>query len=289
MSEWPSPAVAGDASVHPQAALTPEAIEGILAEFRSWLHQLAGAASSAAAPDGEQQAPGEEPEDIDLHTLLGQLIGLRHEVNLQTRAVRAQQEQNAEMLRQLSQAMMAVGRDQEAVEKGRQQELEEQQRPLLKTLVDVYDALSLAGREAQRVTDLVRTSFAEVALAADPVVGLKLVGLAAWLVRWQRRRHARADARRRQELKQAVDRVLQLLESLVTGYTMSLRRVERTLEQSQLEPIDCVGSPFDPETMEVVEAVTASGRPPGEVLDEVRRGYRWHGRLFRYAQVRVAK
>ena len=49
MSQWPSPAVAGDAAGHPQAALTPEAIEGVLADFRSWLHQLAGAALRSAA------------------------------------------------------------------------------------------------------------------------------------------------------------------------------------------------------------------------------------------------
>ena len=32
-----------------------------------------------------------------------------------------------------------------------------------------------------------------------------------------------------------------------------------------------------------------SGRPSGEVIEEVRRGYLWNGRVFRYAQVRVAK
>ncbi len=41
--------------------------------------------------------------------------------------------------------------------------------------------------------------------------------------------------------------------------------------------------------MEVVEAVAESGRPAGEVIEEVRRGYLWKGRVFRYAQVRVAK
>ncbi|HEV3258137.1 MAG TPA: nucleotide exchange factor GrpE [Gemmataceae bacterium] len=281
MSEWPSPAVAGDAAVHPQTVLTPEAIEGVLSDFRSWLHQLAG----AAPPDGVPQAPAEHAEAIDLHTLLGQFIALRHEVNLQTRAVRAQQEQGAEALRQLSQALAAVGRDHEAAETSRRQELVEQQRPLLKALVDVYDALSLAAREAQRVADLIRTSLDQVMSGAQP----KLTGLAAWLAREQLRRHAAADAQRRQGLTQAADRVRQFLESLVTGYTMSLRRVERTLEQQHLEPIPCVGAPFDPEAMEVVDAVSDSGLPAGQVVEEVRPGYRWQGRLFRYAQVRVAK
>ncbi len=56
-----------------------------------------------------------------------------------------------------------------------------------------------------------------------------------------------------------------------------------------MEPIAAIGEPYDPELMEAVEAVRGSGRPSGEVLDEVRRGYLYQGRVFRYAQVRVAK
>ncbi len=80
-----------------------------------------------------------------------------------------------------------------------------------------------------------------------------------------------------------------MLTALVTGYTMSVQRVERALRQHGLEPILAVGERFDPERMEVVEASTGTGRTPGEVLEEVRRGYLWNGRVFRYAQVRVAK
>ncbi|MCS6852429.1 MAG: nucleotide exchange factor GrpE [Gemmataceae bacterium] len=56
-----------------------------------------------------------------------------------------------------------------------------------------------------------------------------------------------------------------------------------------MEPIPAVGRPFDPEFMEVLELVADTGRPEGEVVEEVRRGYLWHGRILRYAQVRVAK
>ncbi len=70
---------------------------------------------------------------------------------------------------------------------------------------------------------------------------------------------------------------------------MGLQRIERALRQHGLETIAAVGEPFDPELMEVVEAVAGSGCPSGEVLDEVRRGYQWNGRVFRYAQVRVAR
>jgi molecular chaperone GrpE len=77
--------------------------------------------------------------------------------------------------------------------------------------------------------------------------------------------------------------------SLAAGYAMSLQRLERSLSQHGLEPMATVGETFDPEQMEVVEVTTGSGRPNGEVLEEVRRGYLWNDRVFRYAQVRVAK
>ncbi|MBI3838064.1 MAG: nucleotide exchange factor GrpE [Planctomycetia bacterium] len=61
------------------------------------------------------------------------------------------------------------------------------------------------------------------------------------------------------------------------------------MEQVGLESIPCVGELFDPEQMEVVAAVKDSGRTNGEVIEEVRRGYLWRGRMFRHALVSVAK
>ena len=92
-----------------------------------------------------------------------------------------------------------------------------------------------------------------------------------------------------EKAEQVSERLDQLIDSIVTGYRMSLQRLERALQQSGLEPIPCIGQPFDPEQMEVVATVADTGRPAGEVIEEVRRGYRWHGRIFRYAQVSVAK
>ncbi len=91
------------------------------------------------------------------------------------------------------------------------------------------------------------------------------------------------------EARRNAERVRGLLDSLLTGYTMSLQRLERALRQNELEPIECVGESFDPERMEALEVVADNGRSPGEVVDEVRRGYLRRGRVFRFAQVRVAK
>jgi molecular chaperone GrpE len=263
MSE-PTPSfAAGGVTDHSPRPLTPDVIETVLADFRGWLQE--GAASASA--DG---TPASEPP-VDLHTLLGQFLALRHEVNLQTKATRAQQEQNAETLRQLGQALEALRQTPKTEDND-----EELLRPLLKTLLDVADALTLARREIDRLQVSAAASLEQLR-SPDPV---KRHLWPRWLG---------GDAEPPKAPNPAADRVRQLLVSVLTGYAMSLQRVERALQQQGLEPIDAVGEPFDPEYMEVVEAVADSGRPSGEVVAEVRRGFLWNHRVFRYAQVSVAK
>jgi molecular chaperone GrpE len=102
---------------------------------------------------------------------------------------------------------------------------------------------------------------------------------------------ARLDALRTEWQKRWADAaaVADRLAAAVTGLRMSERRLERLMREVGIEPIETVGRPFDPETMEAVEAVADSGRAAGTVVEELRRGYRWRGRVFRFAQVRVAK
>jgi len=267
--------------------LTPDAVAAVLADFRAWLTAL-----TVEEKTGETPVPpgvggtGVSPVEIDLHTLLGQMVAVRQEVNLQTRAVRSQQEQNSETLRQLTAALDALRQSQARGDDSRYQAIEEAIRPLLKTLVDLYDALARAGSEMQRLSETVMPSLEQLAVAPSsqpepsPSFWARLFrSSAANIQRQQRDRLARDSA----------ERIRQLLSSLVTGYTMSLQRIERALRQHGLEAVPTTGERFDPERMEVVEAVTGSGRPSGEVIEEVRRGYLWNGRVFRYAQVRVAK
>lgn len=244
--------------------MTPEAIEAVLADFRAWLTALPG----QRPPD----VPLEPGPAVDLHTLLSGFVGLRHEVNLQTRATRAQQEQNAATLEELAAALAALRQTQPNA----QSSGEEAQRPLLKTLVDLYDALALAEREVRRSRESLLPSLEVLAQPTAP-------RSSRWARWFGRARGTEAKT------KEAAERTRQLLDSLLTGYTMSLQRLDRALQQHGLEPISAAGQPFDPEQMEVLEAVADSGRPPGEVVEEVRRGYLWKGRIFRYAQVRVAK
>ena len=271
----------------------------MLADFRNWLLQAA-----AAPNNGEPNPPAAPAEPVDLHTLLGQFIALRHEVNLQTRATRAQQEQTADALGQLDEALALLRQRQEA-SRDRPLDEEEALRPLLKTLVDLHDALALAGREVQRVETVLLPALDQLTAAPEPapvppppVPEVKLPFWARLLgagpavrqaLEERRSPEPEAPAWQPGPAEQAAARVRQLVTSLVTGYTMSVQRVERALQQHGLEPIPSVGEPFDPEAMEAVEVVTEGGRESTEVLEEVRRGYRWRGRVFRYAQVKVAR
>src|SRR4051794_24285106 len=125
MSDGPPPPVPGGAPGGREPALTPPDVEAVLADFRSWLLQAAG----AAPPPPDAAAAG----SVDLHTLLAELTALRHEVHLQTRAARAQQEQNAETLRQLSQALAVLDQPREKGASSSRQGQDDALRPLLKT------------------------------------------------------------------------------------------------------------------------------------------------------------
>jgi molecular chaperone GrpE len=285
--------------------LTPEAIEAILGDFRTWLNQLAAA--------GETPAPAATGELVDLHTLLAQFVALRQEVNLQTRATRAQQEQNTETLRRLAQALDALHQIQDEMHHPQPASSEEDLRPVLRVLIDLHDALALARREVLRVEDsllpaldelkelpaaavpLPAPAFEPPALAAAPAPPSFWQRLFGHGQSMQQQPPAAAEpqldpsAELSARTEQLSARVRQLVTSIVTGYTMSVQRVERALEQFDLEPIPAVGEPFDPELMEAIEVVVEPGRLTTEVIEEVRRGYVRHGRVFRFAQVRVAR
>jgi molecular chaperone GrpE len=250
----------------------------VLADFRAWLQEAA-----AAPPEDDEPAPA---GPLDLATLLGQFVALRHEVNLQTRAARGQQEQTADALRQLSQALDLLRQRQQELDAIRSAASDEALRPFLKTLLDLHDALSLAEREVRRVEGILAAPQTPSAPAPTEV---QLPLLARLFGGRALRRLLAEGAAYRRENEQAADRFRQLVRSILTGYTMSVQRLERALQQYGLEPIPCVGQPFDPEVMEAVEVVPESGRLAAEVVAEVRRGYLWHGRVFRYAQVKVAR
>jgi molecular chaperone GrpE len=73
------------------------------------------------------------------------------------------------------------------------------------------------------------------------------------------------------------------------GVTLIHRQWLDLLRRRGVEPLDVVGKPFDPEWHEAVTNEPADGRPDGEITAELRRGYRIGAKLLRPAMVKVAK
>ena len=250
--------------------MTADAIDRILADFRTWLECL---------PDGSEPLPAAPPA-VDLATLAAQFTALRHDVNLQTKATRA--------VLDLHGSAKAPAPDSDASLK-----------PTRKLLIDLADALSLSLREVTRTIEALAEAeevepepWPEMpAASASPSFFSRILGRgspSAESLAWAEAMEARAaELTERQAAER--EQLASVLAGLADGYTLSLRRVERAFPQYDLEPIECEGEPFDPELMEVVEVVGDADAPSGTVVAVVRDGYRVAGQVLRFAQVTVAR
>jgi molecular chaperone GrpE len=79
------------------------------------------------------------------------------------------------------------------------------------------------------------------------------------------------------------------LERYHQGIILIHRQLIDQLRKRNVEPLEVVGLMFDPEWHEAVADEPADGRPDGQIVAELRRGYRIGNRLLRPAMVKVAK
>ena len=66
------------------------------------------------------------------------------------------------------------------------------------------------------------------------------------------------------------------------------RKLRQLLESEGVSPLESVGKPFDPREHEAISNVPDTGRPVGEVVAELQRGYKLRDRVLRPALVAVA-
>lgn len=77
--------------------------------------------------------------------------------------------------------------------------------------------------------------------------------------------------------------------SWVEGIAAIDRKLRQLLESEGVTAVEAVaGTPFDPRVHEAIVSVPGTGRGEGEIVEEVRRGYRLRDRLIRPALVAVA-
>jgi molecular chaperone GrpE len=78
-------------------------------------------------------------------------------------------------------------------------------------------------------------------------------------------------------------------QSLQAGINMVYGQFKSALAEAGLEEIDAMGQPFDPNRHEAVSQKETAEAPEGQVVQQLRRGYKLRERLLRPASVIVAK
>jgi len=74
-----------------------------------------------------------------------------------------------------------------------------------------------------------------------------------------------------------------------SGVIMIQQQLKNALVETGLEEIDATGKPFDPNFHEAISQIESADVPEGNVLQQVRKGYKLKDRLLRPAAVVVAK
>ena len=78
-------------------------------------------------------------------------------------------------------------------------------------------------------------------------------------------------------------------QSLQAGVSMIGQQLKQALTEAGLEEVDAAGKPFDPNLHEAVAQRETADAPEGQVIQQLRKGYKLRERLLRPATVIVAK
>ena len=79
------------------------------------------------------------------------------------------------------------------------------------------------------------------------------------------------------------------LASLQTGVAMIQSQLKNFVTEAGVEEVDALGKPFDPAVHEAVSQQESADVPEGQVLQQLRKGYKVRERLLRPATVIVAR
>jgi molecular chaperone GrpE len=79
------------------------------------------------------------------------------------------------------------------------------------------------------------------------------------------------------------------LQAMQTGINMIHQQLKHALQEAGLEEVDATGKPFDPNLHEAVSQREVADAPEGQVVQQLRKGYKLRDRLLRPANVVVAK
>ena len=79
------------------------------------------------------------------------------------------------------------------------------------------------------------------------------------------------------------------MEQLKAGVELILKQMEEALKGLNVQPVETVGTQFDPRVHEALGTIETAEFPDHQVLEEIRRGYKIREKLLRPALVRIAE
>jgi molecular chaperone GrpE len=256
-----------------------ESDEQILDQFRKWL--LATRQEAAALDEGPGHVPPPSP-GFGIERLVEEFTALRHELKLQTRSSRTLQERVEASLTSLAEAASTFRSAAASVPAPGSAPAD---KSFAMALAELDDAL-------ERGSEQWKKNSARLTGPSSSVLLAQLNDLYERQTWWQRRRTAAHHRRICQQLEQAEEQAHRerraLLTALLSGYDLIQQRLARTLANVGVVRIRTLGRPVDPEQMVVVDVVDGEG-VPGQVIEEIRRGYMWQGGVLRLAEVRAIR
>ena len=75
---------------------------------------------------------------------------------------------------------------------------------------------------------------------------------------------------------------------LRAGVELIVKQMEEALRGLNVQPVESVGTQFDPRVHEALGSIETAEHPDHQVLEEIRRGYKLRDKLLRPALVRIA-
>jgi molecular chaperone GrpE len=90
-------------------------------------------------------------------------------------------------------------------------------------------------------------------------------------------------------MNRALDAPNATLETLREGIEMIQKQFASFLKTQNVEPVEALGKPFDPNLHEVMTQLESDEHDEGAVMQEYSKGYTLNGRILRSAKVVIAK
>jgi molecular chaperone GrpE len=253
----------------------------IIDRLAQWLTDVRSSADETAAAATEIASPtdGDAIDEPGLLRLVEEFTALRQDVKLQAKSARGLQDQTESLLAGLTHAIEQF----QSIVPREEQAVRDALKPVLESLTDL-DASLERGRVAAESAHANLTD--ESGDAWRKFIETESQGMPFWkrfcLSVVSNDLSSALQSRLTQEWSTT-------LQAQVEGYRLIQNRLRRILQQQQIERIECIGKPVDPNQMTVIDVAEHDNLPAGTVLEELRPGYLWRGRLLRYAEVRVVR